>query len=50
MNVESRVILKNHYKWCKNNGYDTRWYKKKERGLRPMTTEPSRQKKLGVRS
>lgn len=23
-------ILKNHYKWCKDNGYDTSWYKKKK--------------------
>jgi len=48
MNAESRTILKNHYQWCKNNGRDTGWYKKKVRGLQPMTTEASRQQKLGV--
>jgi len=46
---ESRIILKNHHDWCKKNGYDTSWYKKKVRGLLPMTLESSRQKKLSVR-
>jgi len=46
---ESRIILKNHYEWCKKNGYDMSWYKKKVRGLLPMTPTPSRQKKLSVR-
>lgn len=47
---ESALILKNHYEWCKKNGYDISWYKKKGTGLRPMTSQPSRQKKLSVRS
>ena len=34
MNAESRTILKNHYRWCKNNGRDTGWYKKKIRRKR----------------
>ena len=25
--VENKQILKNHYKWCKANGYDSSWYK-----------------------
>ena len=25
---ESKTILKNHYEWCKKNGYDMSWYKK----------------------
>jgi len=50
MNAESSLILKNHYEWCKKNGYDMSWYKKKLRGLRPMTTEASRHKKLNVGS
>ena len=25
--VENKQILKNHYEWCKENGYDSSWYK-----------------------
>ena len=25
--VENKQILKNHYEWCKANGYDSSWYK-----------------------
>ena len=25
--AENQQILKNHYKWCKANGYDSSWYK-----------------------
>ena len=75
MNTEPKAILKNHYQWCKDNGRDTSWYRKKPkeyeikrgtkfadqinlyfrkrdkaRGLRPMPTASSRQKKLSVRS
>jgi len=32
MSVESTAILKNHYEWCKENGRDTSWYKKKKKG------------------
>ena len=24
---ESKTILQNHYKWCKDNGRDTSWYR-----------------------
>jgi len=24
----NRIILRNHYEWCKANGRDTKWYKK----------------------
>ena len=48
--VESELIAKHHYEWCKNNGHDTSWYKKKVRGLRPMTIETSRQSKLSMRT
>ena len=27
---ENRQILKNHYEWCKDNGYDTKWYKERK--------------------
>ena len=27
---ESQVIRKNHYIWCKKNGRDTSWYKRKD--------------------
>lgn len=27
---ESHLILKNHYEWCKKNGYDIKWYNKKK--------------------
>ena len=50
MRRESALILKNHYEWCKKNGYHISWYKKKARGLRPMTPDASRQEKLSVRS
>ena len=23
----NRIILRNHYEWCKANGRDTKWYK-----------------------
>ena len=26
----NRAILKNHYEWCKQNGYDTKWYNQKK--------------------
>ena len=26
---ENKQILKNHYEWCKDNGYDTKWYKER---------------------
>ena len=25
---QARTILENHYNWCKQNGRDTKWYKK----------------------
>mgnify|MGYP003660593763 FL=1 len=25
--LENKQILKNHYEWCKANGYDSSWYK-----------------------
>ena len=28
--VENRQILKNHYEWCKANGYDISWYKNEQ--------------------
>ena len=27
---ENKAILKNHYEWCKQNGYDTKWYNQKK--------------------
>jgi len=26
----NRIILRNHYEWCKTNGRDTKWYKKQK--------------------
>ena len=28
--VENKQILKNHYEWCKANGYDSSWYKNED--------------------
>ena len=28
--VENKQILKNHYEWCKANGYDSSWYKNEQ--------------------
>ena len=25
--MENQLIARNHYEWCKANGYDTSWYK-----------------------
>ena len=30
MRRESALILKNHYEWCKANGYDISWYKNEQ--------------------
>ena len=27
----SEKLLKNHYEWCKENGRDTSWYKKRKK-------------------
>jgi len=27
MRQENKDIAKNHYEWCKANGYDSSWYK-----------------------
>jgi len=27
---ENQAMLKNHYEWCKENGYDTSWYKNEQ--------------------
>ena len=50
MSVDSTAILKNHYEWCKENGRNTSWYKKKKKGLLPITMMTAGQKKLIMRS
>ena len=35
--VESKVIAKNHFEWCKENGRDTSWYKNED--LHALNTE-----------
>ena len=27
---ENRQILQNHYEWCKDNGYDIKWFKERK--------------------
>ena len=59
-NKENENIKKLHEEWARENGYrdnellhatnTQRFIDEKVRGLRPMTTEASRQKKLSVRS
>ena len=34
---ENQQILKNHYEWCKENGYETSWYKNED--LHALNTE-----------
>ena len=29
-----RIILENHYEWCKANGRDTKWYKEYKEQLK----------------
>jgi len=28
--MENQLIARNHYEWCKANGYDTSWYKNEQ--------------------
>ena len=35
--LENKQILKNHYEWCKANGYDSSWYKNED--LHAINTE-----------
>mgnify|MGYP005827089171 FL=1 len=28
--IESKIILRNHYLWCKANGRDVSWYNKRK--------------------
>ena len=35
--MENQQIARNHYEWCKANGYDTSWYKNEQ--LHAMNTE-----------
>ena len=35
--IKSEDIAKNHYKWCKANGYDSSWYKNED--LHVMNTK-----------
>ncbi len=37
LRVENQQILKNHYEWCKDNGYDSSWYKNED--LHAINTE-----------
>jgi len=42
---QARTILENHYNWCKQNGRDTKWYKKyKEGDVLLVTTKDKRVK------
>jgi hypothetical protein len=29
----SKILLKNHYEWCKENGRDTSWYEKRKKSF-----------------
>jgi len=40
--VDERLILENHYEWCKKEGRNTSWYKKYKGGTKNVRMETSK--------